>query len=134
MTMRSLLLVLLTCSLFAADGGDPAATTDGSWILTAFTDVKGEAEMTVGASLDGVSIRGRGPVNSWFGTLVATEDGLAPSDQPFGSTMMAGMPEAMAAEQRFHRALGAVTRIAVEDDHLVMTGEGVALRWTRSED
>ena len=61
---------------------------------------------------------GRGPVNRYFGICHQEAAGLRMG--PFGMTMMAGPPEAMAAETAFHRLLEQVVGLRHSEAELVL--------------
>ena len=62
---------------------------------------------------------GKAPVNRYFGMCTEEPDGgLALG--PFGMTMMAGPPEAMAAETSYVRLLEQVRGFALGEDRLVL--------------
>lgn len=70
---------------------------------------------------------GRSAVNRYFGQCVQRDDGSVELG-PFGMTMMAGPPHAMAAEAAYHQLLGEVRGIQVLDEQLVLTdGSGAQL-------
>ena len=70
---------------------------------------------------------GRSAVNRYFGTCVDHGDGTLTLG-PFGMTMMAGPPHAMAAEAVYLRLLEQVRGFRVGADELVLTdGSGVEL-------
>ena len=60
---------------------------------------------------------GKGPVNRYFGTCAAASDGTLALG-PFGMTMMAGPPAAMAAEQAYMGLLERVTGFRLAGDRL----------------
>lgn len=69
---------------------------------------------------------GRAPVNRYFGMCAQSADGLELG--PFGMTMMAGPPAAMAAETAYMRLLEAVRGFRLREDRLVLVdGGGAAL-------
>jgi heat shock protein HslJ len=62
---------------------------------------------------------GKAPVNRYFGTIGQDPDGTLRLG-PFGMTMMAGPPHAMAAEQAYLRLLERVRGLRLDDDLLVL--------------
>jgi heat shock protein HslJ len=70
---------------------------------------------------------GRSAVNRYFGTCTDQGDGRLALG-PFGMTMMAGPPHAMAAEAAYHRLLEQVRGIGRDSVELVLTdGSGAEL-------
>jgi heat shock protein HslJ len=68
---------------------------------------------------------GKAPVNRYFGTIEQGPDGALRLG-PFGMTMMAGPPHAMAAEQAYLRLLEQVRGLRREGELLVLLdGHGV---------
>ena len=65
---------------------------------------------------------GRAPVNRYFG-MCREEPGGRLQMGPFGMTMMAGPPEAMAAETAFMALLEGVRRFDLEGDRLTLRDE-----------
>jgi heat shock protein HslJ len=65
---------------------------------------------------------GRSAVNRYFGTCRELP-GNRLELGPFGMTMMAGPPEAMAAETVYHRLLEQVRRFRTDDAELVLLDE-----------
>jgi heat shock protein HslJ len=117
----------------AGDGGtavDPFGDT--TWELTSGT-VDGEDLVLVdGAPVtltvtDGQAA-GRSACNNYFGELVV--DGSSVTPGVFGSTEMACMEDGvMELEAAYLGAMQTVTGVAVEGEELVLTGEGVELRF-----
>lgn len=72
-------------------------------------------------------VGGRAPVNRYFGSISDHGDGRVELG-PFGMTMMAGPPHAMAAEQAFLRLLEQVRGYRASADSLVLLdGAGAEL-------
>ncbi len=70
---------------------------------------------------------GRSAVNRYFG-MCSDRGGGALALGPFGTTMMAGPPHAMAAEAAYHSLLDQVRGIRHDDGELVLTdGSGAEL-------
>jgi heat shock protein HslJ len=93
------------------------------WDLIRATDPTVEwAAVQVTLGLQEGRAGGRSAVNRYFGTCREL-----PGNQlelgPFGMTMMAGPPEAMAAETAYHRLLEQVRGFRVGDDELVLVDE-----------
>jgi heat shock protein HslJ len=65
---------------------------------------------------------GRSAVNRYFGTCRELP-GNRVELGPFGMTMMAGPPAAMAAETAYHRLLEQVRGFRIADDELVLVDE-----------
>jgi heat shock protein HslJ len=67
---------------------------------------------------------GRAPVNRYFGMCAQDEDGGLELG-PFGMTMMAGPPPAMAAETAYMAILGQVRGVRLDGDRLLLLdGDG----------
>jgi heat shock protein HslJ len=62
---------------------------------------------------------GKAPVNRYFGMCAAGPEGTLALG-PFGMTMMAGPPEAMAAEASYVRLLEHVRGFRLDEDRLVL--------------
>lgn len=132
--MRSLVLLLAGVLALAACGRGEAGGGgfDGEWQLVSGT-VDGEALVEPPGAratldLDGGEGRGTAFCNHWFATV--RSDGSALSFDEIGSTEMGCEPDVMAAESAYLRALGAVRSAARDGDDLVLTGDGVELRFT----
>lgn len=131
--MRRLLLLVVVLALAgcgtgaASDGPDLA----GVWRLTAGTADGADLPQPPGSSatldLTADEARGTAFCNSWFATV--RHDGEALSFDGIGSTEMGCMPDVMAAESAYLAALGAVGTVARDGGELVLTGEGVELRF-----
>ncbi len=126
---------LLVAVLFAAagcgEGTGPAAGPDvtGQWHLVEGT-ADGVTLPSTGATLQlgngeagGVSY-----CNHYFGTYRLEGDSVA--FEGLGGTEMGCEPDVMAAETAYMSALGAVDTAAVEADALLLTGNGVRLRFS----
>lgn len=78
-----------------------------------------EGGVTLDIQEDG-KFAGQAPVNRYFGQIKVEEKTLKTG--PIGSTMMAGPPESMQAEQQYFQALGEnVKSVNIENDQLVIT-------------
>ena len=62
---------------------------------------------------------GRAPVNRYFGMCAQGEDGSLELG-PFGMTMMAGPPQAMAAETAYMALLAQVRGVRLDGDRLLL--------------
>jgi heat shock protein HslJ len=127
-----LLTVLLLAGCAAATGGgSPALDVAGDWQLVSGTTTAGPLPQPDGGlatlTFDDGEAGGQSFCNHWFSTY--TLDGDALRFDGIGGTEMACEPEIMAAETAYATALGAVTRIARDGDALVLTGDGVELRF-----
>jgi len=127
--------------ILAAAGATPAAPTtpaalaaavpkemaDIDWTLTTWTAADGTAVPATGVTLRLAAegrASGRGPVNSYFGSVKIAADGAVAWAGGFGSTRMAGPPERMQLEARYFAELAKTTQAALADGRLVLTGEG----------
>lgn len=147
-----MLRLVATAALLAACGGgggappsssSPASVDPsggdvlGGWRLTSGS-VDGEAlpildDHPVTAILQASEIGGTAACNGYGGRLSATGSGVRVEE--LASTDMACMPdEVMALESAYFAALSRVTQIGVVGEELVMTGDGVELRFTRLEE
>ena len=68
---------------------------------------------------------GRSAVNRYFGTCVDHADGTVELG-PFGMTMMAGPPHAMAAETAYHQLLAQVRGVRLAGEELVLVDDSGA--------
>ena len=124
-------LLLAGCAAAAGGGGSPGIDVAGDWELVSGTSA-GEplpqpdgvpATLTFGDDEAG----GQSFCNHYFSSY--SLDGDSIRFDGIGGTEMACEPEIMAAETAYVTALGAVTRIARDGDALVLTGDGVELRF-----
>jgi len=136
--MRRIVLLLLGVLALAACGTDAGAgggtaDVEGEWRLTGGTTGGAELSQPSGTQatleLTGDEARGTAFGNSWFATVRL--DGSSFSLDGIGRTEMGSAPEVMAAESAYLAALGDVRTVAVRGDELVLTGDGVELRFTR---
>ena len=129
------MLVLLGVLALAACGTQAGGTADveGEWHLTGGTADGAELPAPPGTQatleLAGDEARGTAFCNSWFAT--ARLDGSGFALDGIGQTEMGCPPEVMAAESAYLAALGGVATVAVRGDDLVLTGDGVELRFSR---
>ena len=125
-------LALAACGTQAGAGGG-TADVEGEWHLTSGTADGAELPAPPGTQatlhLAGEEARGTAFCNSWFAT--ARLDGSALALEGIGQTEMGCPPEVMAAESAYLAALGGVRTVAARDDELVLTGDGVELRFSR---
>lgn len=136
--MRRLVLLLLgvlalaACATDAGAGGG-TADVEGEWRLTGGTADGAELPAPPGTSatleLTGDQARGTAFCNSWFATVRLDGDTL--SLDGTGRTEIGCAPEVMAAESAYLAALADVRTVAVRGDELVLTGDGVELRFAR---
>lgn len=131
-----LVLLLLGVLTLAACGSDTAADAaagdvEGEWLFTGGAADGTELPRPPGtrATLEVVGDEARGTAfcNQWFATLRL--DGAALSLGEIGRTEMGCEPEVMAAESAYLAALAAVGTAAVDGEELVLTGDGVELRF-----
>jgi heat shock protein HslJ len=128
-----LLLLLAACAGRSDSGGPAAPVLLGEWELVAGTTDGAALPMPpdVRATLviDDGELSGRSFCNSYSSTYRLDDDGGLHIDG-LGGTEMACDPAIMAAESAYLAALGAATgRPSVGDGELVLTGEGVELRF-----
>ncbi len=120
----------------AAVAGDDDTSPDilGAWELAEGTadgtDLPLPAGATATLDVDADRLSGQSFCNRFFSTYRL--DGDALTIEPLGSTMMACPPEIMIAESIFLTALGLVGTATREGGDLVLTGDGVRLRFTPS--
>ena len=126
------MLGLAACGKEAAGGsGTPGGSIEGSWTLVEGT-VGAEPLHSLGAqavtlTIEGGDASGTSACNSYFGTVEI--DGATVRFGGLGGTEMACEPGVMTLERAYLAGLAAVREAAVEDDQLVLTGDGVELRF-----
>lgn len=124
-------LLVVACGEEQAPGADPFGNT--TWLLVAAT-VDGDALVPITGrpvtfGVDNAQIAGNSACN-WYGGPISIEDG-AIAIGPTSMTEMACSEEgAMELEAAYLAALGRVTGFSREGDELVLTGDGVELRFT----
>lgn len=121
--MRKILtaLCLLTSPALAEE------ITAGEWQLLALDGARFAESASLAIDAAG-KIAGRAPCNRYFGTNGATLPALSLGG--LGATRMAC--GALAEEQAYLTALGAMTAAELRDDHLILTGpEGRVMEFVR---
>ncbi len=127
-----LLTVLLLAGCAAASGsGSPAPEVVGEWELVSGTASGSPLPQPAGAGatlgLDGTEAVGRSFCNHYSGAY--TVDGDSIRFDGLGGTEMGCEPDVMAAEVAYLTALGAVDTMARDGEDLLLTGDGVELRF-----
>ncbi len=121
--MKKLLLLFLLFCLAACEREFKMSDVAGKWQLS---NMNGQP--VVNMRVGGVTLEiqqdgkfaGQAPVNRYFGQI-KVEDNILKTG-PIGSTMMAGPPENMQAEQQYFQALGEHLKSAkIENGQLVIT-------------
>jgi heat shock protein HslJ len=127
-------MLLAAALLLVACGGGAGTTPDvsGEWQFAGGTAGGADLPRPAGAGatleFDGEELRGSAFCNHWFSSYRL--DGSSFSVDGLGSTEMGCEPDVMAAESAFLAALGEVDSLAAADDALLLTGDGVELRFT----
>jgi len=125
-------LALAGCGTDAGAGGG-TADVEGAWHLVDGTadgaELRGPPGAQATLELAGDEARGTAFCNSWFATV--RRDGDTLFFDGIGQTEMGCAPEVMAAESDYLTALDGVRTVAVRGDELVLTGDGVELRFSR---
>ncbi|MBP7370730.1 MAG: META domain-containing protein [Arenimonas sp.] len=123
--MKKILALLFLLVLTACDGEFKMSDVVGNWQLISIDsqpapkEVRGNQGVTLDIQEDG-KFAGQAPVNRYFGQIKV--NGKIIKIGPVGSTMMAGPPELMQAEQDYFKALGEQIKSAkVESGKLVIT-------------
>lgn len=134
-----LLPILVGCSVIDGSGGSGPTggdSLDGSWSFVG-AGTAGPGGLTdpssapVTLEIAAASASGSAGVNRYMSTITATAEG-ALDFGPIGSTMMAGPPAAMKAEQAYLAALETVTGYRVTDDELALYSQDAEiLRYLR---
>ncbi|MFZ4485915.1 MAG: META domain-containing protein [Candidatus Nanopelagicales bacterium] len=134
-----LLPILVGCSVIDGSGGSGPTGgdgLDGSWSLvgagTAGTDgLTDPSSAPVTLEIAATSASGSAGVNRYMSTITATAEG-ALAFGPIGSTMMAGPPTAMKAEQAYLATLEIVTGYRVTGTELALYSQDAEiLRYLR---
>lgn len=117
-----------------ASNQDPAALEGVQWTLAASSETQTDlTALGIGAEFDGTRMAGFSGVNSYTGPYEASTDGTFEGG-PFAATMMAGPPQAMAAETAYLKLLDAVEEFEIADGKLTLkTGEGKTLTYQATE-
>lgn len=124
-------LVLTGCAKADPDLG--AVVVEGSWDFASGEGADGaitpvaEAPITLGIDVEG-QVTGNDGCNSY--TSQATVEGEKVSFGPIAGTLMGCADDVMAVASAYTGALERVSHAAIEDDDLVLTGDGVSLRFT----
>jgi heat shock protein HslJ len=127
-------LLLVAVLALAACGGGSGATPDltGEWEFAGGTAGGGDLPRPEGAratlGIDEQQVRGVAFCNHYFSSYRL--EGSSFSVDGLGSTEMACEPAVMTAESAFLAALGAVDGVAASGDALLLTGDGIELRFT----
>jgi heat shock protein HslJ len=117
----ALLVVFSTLSFgcLQADGSDNALAGT-AWRLTGWSAATPDpAQFATTAAFDDSRISGKAAVNSYGGACTATAGGDF-SIGPLQSTMMAGTPEAMQAEQQYFTLLAQARKYTVTESTLTL--------------
>jgi heat shock protein HslJ len=137
-TIKTMLLVGLS-GIFTLAGCGPGAESKTtaketfaqlagkSWKLDRWVDAAG-ATQEVGAITFAVSeenrVGGNASVNRYMGQAKFTADGALDLSSGFATTMMMGPQPAMEREVRYLTALRQIRHASLEQDRLVLTGDG----------
>lgn len=136
MSRVPLYLIILAVALgTTACGSEPApgsraGSVAGDWALemgTAGGDPLAPAAGAITLSIAGADASGTSGCNSYFGTVEIV--GATVRFSGLGGTDMACEPDRMALERAYLDALGTVQEAATDRDQLVLTGDGVELRF-----
>lgn len=126
--LRIPLLILAFATVLAVSGCGAAKPTgpvkggdvNGSWVLASIGGFKGEVgALKISATFERGTVNGFSGVNTYRGPAGAKADGSFHAG-PLASTMMAGPPEAMAAEQAYLKALEAATTFGAGSGKLTL--------------
>jgi heat shock protein HslJ len=130
---RAALLLVAVLALTACGGGSgPAAALAGEWEFTGGTAAGADLPSPQGAratlEVDEQQVRGIAFCNHYFSSYRL--DGSSFAVDGLGSTEMACEPDVMTAESAFLAALGAVDAVGASEGALLLTGDGIELRFT----
>lgn len=111
MKLKTLLFAILTLGLFTMTGcKTDTKDFEGSWTIYGFS-INGTAQQIAVSEItfeqqtaNQFSVTGNSGVNAFFGDVTINGSKIKPS-QNFGSTKMAGSPEAMEYEDNFLKCL-----------------------------
>lgn len=130
--MRAVLVVVLLTAC-ASPGGPPTPAgkleVDGTWQLTAGTNVPIVEEYPITLTFTGSEVAGTSACNQYGGRVSVADGGF--SIQELFGTDMGCAPDVMAAEQAYLGALREMDRVARDGKELVLTGPGIEMRFTR---
>ena len=128
--MHRAVLLLAASLLLAGCAGRPgtsdALDISGSWRLV--DGLEAPPGSTATLEVDGDGLSGRSFCNAYTGTYRL--DGGTLTVEGLGGTEMACEPAVMAAESAYLAALGSAGAATIEDGDLLLTGDGVRLRFT----
>lgn len=140
--MRPIAAILVAALLLSAcaGGAGPAASAtagspslEGDWVLVAGVGRDGAIPLVDGAditlSIQGTAVGGRAACNQYGGTVAVAGTAIRFGDM--ASTEMACAEPVMASEAAYWAAFGAVERVALEDERLMLSGNGVQLQFAR---
>lgn len=121
----------------SVEGGGLAAVGEGSWLVD---DVVFDGEVAALEGLGVFTLRRSAPgqlagvwlCNEWFADVAATGSGLSVAE--VGMTAMDCGQQAATVEDRWVRALTAVTEVSMVGDRLVLSGDGVRLEFREGEE
>ncbi len=131
---RATLLLAATLVLAACGGGGGVGSPSiaGGWEFTGGTAHGADLPRPPGASatldLTGEEARGTAFCNQYFSSYRL--DGSSLALDGLGSTQMGCEPDVMTAESAFLAALADVDGVAADGDDLLLTGDGVELRFS----
>lgn len=113
-------------------GGSP----DGDWTLASGRGPHGALTLVDGRpvtlTVDGTTIGGSSACNSYGGTATVDDAGGFAVGQVASTEMACVEPEVTALESAYLAAFGAVRTARLDGDQLVLTGQGVELRYGRT--
>lgn len=131
-----LVVALSACSTSSESGDLEAFSIQGNWTLTSGSGPNGAVEPVEGSPIT-LEVDGQGTVHGSSGcntyNSTATVEGNSVTFGPLMQTMMAREDAIMTAEYAYSTALEGVSEGSVEDGGLVLTGEGVELRYSPTE-
>lgn len=131
-----LVVALSACSTSSESGDLEAFSIQGNWTLTSGSGPNGAVEPVEGSPIT-LEVDGQGTVHGSSGcntyNSTATVEGNSVTFGPLMQTMMACEDAIMTAEYAYSTALEGVSEGSVEDGGLVLTGEGVELRYSPTE-